>query len=95
MGTLRASAAGENVGPDGEVGRVLVLTRRLGEGIMIGDDIEITVLSTEGSKVRLGIQAPAHVPVHRREIYLEIKGQGDETPGAEQPTTRSRRRRMR
>jgi carbon storage regulator len=97
VGTLRASAAGENVGPGGEVGRVLVLTRRLGEGIMIGDDIEITVLSTEGTKVRLGIQAPAHVPVHRREIYLEIKGQGDETPapGAEQPTTRSRRRRMR
>ena len=62
---------------------------------MIGDDIEITVLSTEGPKVRLGIQAPSQIPVHRREIYLEIKGQADETRGAEQPTPRSRRRRLR
>jgi carbon storage regulator len=94
VGTLCASATGGNVGPDEEVGRVLVLTRRIGEGIMIGDDIEITVLSTEGPKVRVGIQAPSQIPVHRREIYLEIKGQ-DETPGAEQPAPRSRRRRLR
>jgi len=42
---------------------------------MIGDDIEVTVLSTAGDKVRLGIQAPAEVPVHRTEIYLEIRQQ--------------------
>ena len=51
---------------------MLVLSRKTGESIMIGDDIEITLVSTEGSKVRLGIQAPADVPVHRKEIYLEI-----------------------
>jgi len=52
---------------------VLVLSRKTGESIMIGDDIEITLVSTEGSKVRIGIQAPSDVPVHRREIYLEIR----------------------
>jgi carbon storage regulator len=42
---------------------------------MIGDDVEITVLSTAGEKVRLGIQAPSDIPVHRTEIYLEIQHQ--------------------
>jgi carbon storage regulator len=54
---------------------VLVLTRKAGQSIMIGDDIEVTVLSSDGAKVRLGIQAPASVPVHRMEIYLEIQAQ--------------------
>ena len=52
---------------------MLVLSRKTGESIMIGDDIEVTLVSTEGSKVRIGIQAPADVPVHRKEIYLEIQ----------------------
>jgi carbon storage regulator len=52
---------------------VLVLTRKLKQSIMIGDDVEITVLSVDGGKVRLGIQAPSDVPVHRTEIYLEIR----------------------
>ena len=52
---------------------MLVLSRKIGESIMIGDDIEITLVSTEGSKVRIGIQAPVDVPVHRKEIYLEIQ----------------------
>ncbi len=51
---------------------MLVLSRKTGESVMIGDDIEITLVSTEGSKVRIGIQAPSDVPVHRKEIYLEI-----------------------
>ena len=51
---------------------MLVLSRKTGESVMIGDDIEITLVSTEGSKVRIGIQAPPEVPVHRKEIYLEI-----------------------
>jgi carbon storage regulator len=51
---------------------------------MIGDDIEITVLSNNGTKVRLGIRAPADVTVHRNEIYLEIQTQGRESAGAEQ-----------
>jgi carbon storage regulator len=52
---------------------MLVLTRKLNQSIMIGDDIEITVLSTAGDKVRIGIQAPRDIPVFRKEIYLEIQ----------------------
>jgi carbon storage regulator len=63
---------------------VLVLTRKSGQSIMIGDDIEVTVLSSNGTKVRLGIQAPADVTVHRTEIYLEIQTQGREGDGSEQ-----------
>jgi carbon storage regulator len=70
---------------------MLVLTRKSGQSIVIGDDIEVTVLSSNGTKVRLGIRAPADIPVHRTEIYLEIQTQGGETGGAEQhdlPRTR-------
>jgi carbon storage regulator len=63
---------------------VLVLTRKPGQSIMIGDDIEVTVLSNNGTKVRLGIQAPADVAVHRTEIYLQIQTQGRESEGSEQ-----------
>lgn len=52
---------------------MLVLTRKSNQSIMIGDDIEITVLSVMGDKVRIGIQAPGDVPVFRTEIYLEIR----------------------
>ncbi len=51
---------------------MLVLTRKLNQSIMIGDDVEVTVLSVDGAKVRLGIQAPGDVPVFRTEIYVEI-----------------------
>ncbi len=54
---------------------VLVLTRKAKQSIMIGDDIEVTILSSDRTKVRIGIQAPASVPVHRTEIYLEIQAQ--------------------
>jgi carbon storage regulator len=50
---------------------------------MIGDHIEVTVLSTAGDKVRLGIQAPADVPVHRSEIYAEIRQQEREKTARE------------
>jgi len=63
---------------------MLVLTRKTSESIMIGDDVEVTVLSSEGGKVRLGIQAPANVPVHRTEIYLEIQAHGRRSAGPEQ-----------
>jgi carbon storage regulator len=63
---------------------VLVLTRKSGQSIVIGDDIEVTVLSNNGTKVRLGIQAPADVSVHRTEIYLEIQTQGRESDDSEQ-----------
>ena len=52
---------------------MLVLTRKSNQSIMIGDDIEISVLSIMGEKVRIGIQAPRDVPVFRREVYLEIQ----------------------
>lgn len=52
---------------------MLILTRRLGEKIMIGDEIEIAVLGVNGYQVRLGIQAPRNLSVHREEIYQKIK----------------------
>jgi carbon storage regulator len=52
---------------------VLVLTRKSNQSIMIGDDIEVSVLSIMGEKVRIGIQAPRDVPVFRKEVYLEIQ----------------------
>jgi carbon storage regulator len=52
---------------------MLVLTRKSNQSIMIGDDIEITVLAIMGEKVRIGIQAPRDIPVFRKEVYLEIQ----------------------
>jgi carbon storage regulator len=52
---------------------MLVLTRKSNQSIMIGDDIEISVLAIMGEKVRIGIQAPREVPVFRKEVYLEIQ----------------------
>lgn len=61
---------------------MLVLSRHRDESIMIGDDIVITIVDIRGDKVRLGIQAPSDVPVHRQEIYDAIqreKSQGKES----------------
>jgi carbon storage regulator len=66
---------------------MLVLTRKSNQSIMIGDDIEVSVLSVMGEKVRIGIQAPQSIPVFRKEIYLEIHREAAATPvegGAEQ-----------
>ena len=52
---------------------MLILTRRVGESVMIGDDVTITVLGVKGNQVRLGINAPRSVAVHREEIYRRIK----------------------
>jgi carbon storage regulator len=52
---------------------MLVLTRKSNQSIMIGDDIEVSVLSIMGEKVRIGIQAPRNIPVFRKEVYLEIQ----------------------
>ena len=52
---------------------MLVLTRRLNESIMIGDEVVLTVIEVRGDQVRLGIDAPRHMSVHRKEIWLQIK----------------------
>jgi carbon storage regulator len=52
---------------------MLVLTRKSNQSIMIGDDVEVSVLSIMGEKVRIGIQAPRSIPVFRKEVYLEIQ----------------------
>ena len=52
---------------------MLVLTRKSNQSIMIGDEIEISVLSIMGEKVRIGIEAPRTVPVFRKEVYVEIQ----------------------
>jgi carbon storage regulator len=62
-----------------EATAMLVLTRKSNQSIMIGDDIEVSVLAVMGEKVRIGISAPRDVPVFRKEVYLEIKL--DETSG--------------
>jgi carbon storage regulator len=59
---------------------MLVLTRKSNQSIMIGDDIEVSVLAIMGEKVRIGIQAPRDVPVFRKEVYLEIKEENSEQP---------------
>ena len=54
---------------------MLVLTRRVLETLMIGDDIAVTILGVKGTRVRVGIDAPRAKPVHRREIYEQIRSQ--------------------
>lgn len=58
---------------------MLILTRRVQEALIIGDDVTVTVLSVKGNQVRLGIDAPRDVEVHREEIYHRVK-QGDASP---------------
>jgi len=57
---------------------MLVLTRKRNESIMIGDDIELTIVAVEGEQVKIGVKAPKHIDVHRKEVYLEIQGANQE-----------------
>ena len=52
---------------------MLILTRKTGASLLVGDDVEITVLSVRGSQVKLGVNAPKDIAVHRQEIYQKIK----------------------
>jgi carbon storage regulator len=64
---------------------MLILTRRVGETVMIGNDVTVTVLGVKGNQVRVGINAPKNVAVHREEIYERIKReqQGEGEPNGE------------
>jgi carbon storage regulator len=64
---------------------MLILTRRVGESVMIGDNVTVTVLGVKGNQVRLGVNAPRDVAVHREEIYERIKTEN--AAGEGQPKT--------
>ncbi len=57
---------------------MLILTRRVGETVMIGNDVTVTILGVKGNQVRVGINAPKNVAVHREEIYERIKREHDD-----------------
>ncbi len=59
---------------------MLILTRRIGETLMVGDEVTITVLGVKGNQVRLGVNAPRDVAVHREEIYQRIQDEKDVPP---------------
>ncbi len=60
---------------------MLILTRRVGETLMIGDEVTVTVLGVKGNQVRIGVNAPKDVAVHREEIYDRIRKEGTEEAG--------------
>jgi len=74
---------------------VLVLTRRSGESVMVGDDVVITVLDTRGDVVRLGIMAPRSVQVHREEVYRELQRANREAASPSETAVEALRRALR
>ncbi len=68
---------------------MLILSRRTSESIIIGDEVTITVLSVKGKQVRIGIDAPPHIGVHREEIYERIKGEAQDATSQPEATDSS------
>jgi carbon storage regulator len=64
---------------------MLILTRRVGETVMIGNDVTVTVLGVKGNQVRIGVNAPRDVAVHREEIYERIKRENEQQGGDSAP----------
>jgi carbon storage regulator len=69
---------------------MLILTRRVGESVVIGEDVTVTVLGVKGNQVRIGINAPKHVAVHREEIFERIKNGRGVDDAADEPASASR-----
>jgi len=66
---------------------MLILTRRVGETVMIGNEVTVTVLGVKGNQVRIGVNAPKDVAVHREEIYDRIKREEDGDLGGQPPSS--------